>query len=101
MSDSDRHLMIKHSPGFRRRRGLNWTALGLMYASYYMCRYNFRYATPGMVEEFGFSTTNISDLFGFWALAYGTGQLINGLISEVSTASVQLVTKRIAAPIER
>ena len=75
-------MMIKHSPGFRRRRGQNWVALGLLYASYYMCRYNFRYATPGMVEEFGFSTTQISDLFGFWALAYGTGQLINGLISD-------------------
>jgi sugar phosphate permease len=82
MSESDHRMMIKHSPGFRRRRGQNWVALGLLYASYYMCRYNFRYATPGMVEEFGFSTTEISDLFGFWALAYGTGQLINGLISD-------------------
>ena len=82
MQSSDRHLVIHHTPGFRRRRGLNWTALGLMYASYYMCRYNFRYATPGMVEEFGFSTTDIADIFGVWALAYGTGQLINGLISD-------------------
>jgi sugar phosphate permease len=53
-----------------------------MYASYYMCRYNFRYATPGMVDEFGFSTTDIADIFGVWALAYGTGQLVNGLISD-------------------
>jgi sugar phosphate permease len=81
--DNDKHtFVIRHSPGFRRRRGLNWTALGLMYASYYMCRYNFRYATPGMVDEFGFSTTDIADIFGVWALAYGTGQLINGLISD-------------------
>ena len=81
--DKEKHdFVIQYSPGFRRRRGLNWTALGLMYASYYMCRYNFRYATPGMVDEFGFSTTDIADIFGVWALAYGTGQLINGLISD-------------------
>ncbi|MBU0678400.1 MAG: MFS transporter [Verrucomicrobia bacterium] len=79
---SKHHFVIHHSPGFRRRRGLNWVALGLMYAAYYMCRYNFRYATPGMVEEFGFNTENIADLFGVWALAYGTGQLINGLVSD-------------------
>ena len=82
MSDSDRKYVIHHSPGFRKRRGLNWVVLGLMYASYYMCRYNFRYATPGMVEEFGFSTADIGDIFGVWALAYGTGQLINGLICD-------------------
>lgn len=82
MENPKQEFVIRHSPGFRRRRGLNWTALGLMYASYYMCRYNFRYATPGMVDEFGFSTTDIADIFGVWALAYGTGQLINGLISD-------------------
>jgi sugar phosphate permease len=82
MNKDKTDFVIRHSPGFRRRRGLNWTALGLMYASYYMCRYNFRYATPGMVDEFGFSTTDIADIFGVWALAYGTGQLINGLISD-------------------
>src|SRR5438132_11640233 len=41
--------------GFRARRGLNWGILGLTYASYYVCRYNFRFATPGLLEEYGFS----------------------------------------------
>ncbi len=68
--------------GFRARRGLNWGALGLMYAAYYMCRYNFRFATPGMKEEFGFTTTQISDLLAIWSLTYGTGQLVNGLITD-------------------
>jgi OPA family glycerol-3-phosphate transporter-like MFS transporter len=71
-----------HSPGFRSRRGLNWGALGLMYATYYMCRYNFRFATPGMQAEFGFTTTQISDMLGIWSLTYGTGQLVNGLITD-------------------
>ena len=68
--------------GFRARRGLNWGSLGLMYAAYYMCRYNFRFATPGMQAEFGFTTTQISDMLGIWSLTYGTGQLVNGLLTD-------------------
>lgn len=71
-----------YPPGFRKRRGLNWGALGMMYASYYMCRYNFRFAGPGMVEEFGFNTSDIAKIWMIWSLAYGTGQLINGLFSD-------------------
>lgn len=76
-------MEIAHYPkGFRARRGLNWGSLGLMYAAYYMCRYNFRFATPGMVEEFGFTTTQISDMLAIWSLTYGTGQLVNGLLTD-------------------
>jgi sugar phosphate permease len=76
------HFRLKHPPGFRARRGLNWTSLGLMYAAYYMCRYNFRFATPGMQAEFGFTTTQIADMLAIWSLTYGTGQLVNGLLSD-------------------
>ncbi|MBA3608010.1 MAG: MFS transporter [Verrucomicrobiota bacterium] len=75
-------IAIKYPPGFRPRRGLNWGALGLMYASYYMCRYNFRFAGPGMNQEFGFNTTDLANLWVIWSLAYGTGQLFNGLLSD-------------------
>ena len=77
-----RSLVLHHPPGFRARRGLNWVSLGLLYASYYMCRYNFRFATPGMIAEFKFTQTQISDMLAIWSLAYGTGQLINGLLSD-------------------
>ncbi len=73
---------IKYPPGFRPRRGLNWVILGLMYASYYMCRYNFRFATPGMVEEFHFNTFQIAGIFSAWSVAYGFGQLLNGLLTD-------------------
>jgi len=73
---------LRHPPGFRARRGLNWVILGLMYASYYMCRYNFRFATPGMVSEFGFDKSAITGILSAWSLAYGTGQLVNGLITD-------------------
>lgn len=71
-----------YPPGFRARRGLNWGTLGFLYASYYMARYNFRFATPGMQAEFGFSTTQISDMLAIWSLTYGTGQLLNGLLTD-------------------
>ncbi len=72
----------KHPPGFRARRGFNWFTVGLMYAMYYMCRYNFRFAAPGMREEFGFSITQIADIWMWFSIAYGTGQLINGLFCD-------------------
>ncbi len=71
-----------YPPGFRPRRGLNWVILGLMYASYYMCRYNFRFATPGMVEEFHFNKFDITRILALWSVAYGFGQLINGLLTD-------------------
>jgi OPA family glycerol-3-phosphate transporter-like MFS transporter len=53
-----------------------------MYAAYYMCRYNFRFATPGMVEEFGFTKLQITGILSAWSIAYGTGQLVNGLFTD-------------------
>ena len=53
-------MVAHYPPGFRPRRGLNWVILGLMYASFYMCRYNFRFATPGMVDEFHFNNFQIN-----------------------------------------
>jgi MFS transporter, OPA family, glycerol-3-phosphate transporter len=75
-------LRIQYPPGFRARRGLNWFVLGATYASFYMCRYNFRFATPGMVEEFHFDYAMITLILAWWSVAYGVGQLVNGLLSD-------------------
>ena len=75
-------VIIKYPPGFRARRGLNWVVLGATYASYYMCRYNFRFATPGMVEEFHFDYAKITLILAWWSVAYGFGQLVNGLFCD-------------------
>ena len=74
--------IIRYPAGFRARRGLNWVVLGAMYASYYVCRYNFRFATPGMVEEFGFNKFQITSMLAWWSVAYGFGQLVNGLFCD-------------------
>src|SRR3954471_13054034 len=71
-----------YPPGFRPRRGLNWFIIGLLYASFYMCRYNFRFATPGLVADYGFTTFQITGMLSAWSIAYGTGQLINGLLTD-------------------
>jgi MFS transporter, OPA family, glycerol-3-phosphate transporter len=81
-SASPSSLAIKYPAGFRARRGLNWVVLGGTYASYYMCRYNFRFATPGMVEEFHFDYAKITAILAWWSVAYGVGQLINGLFCD-------------------
>lgn len=71
-----------HPPGFRARRGLNWTALGLMYASYYLCRYNFRWAGPDIRDQYHLDYSQITFITGCWAWAYGIGQWINGLLAD-------------------
>jgi MFS transporter, OPA family, glycerol-3-phosphate transporter len=53
-----------------------------MYSSYYMCRYNFRFATPGMVEEFHFNKLEVTSILSAWSVAYGFGQLLNGLLTD-------------------
>ena len=75
-------IRTNYPAGFRARRGLNWTILGATYASYYMCRYNFRFATPGMVEEFHFDYAKITLILAWWSVAYGVGQLVNGLFCD-------------------
>jgi MFS transporter, OPA family, glycerol-3-phosphate transporter len=75
-------VSLRYPAGFRARRGVNWVILGATYASYYMCRYNFRFATPGMEKEFGFDHTTITGILSAWSIAYGFGQLINGLICD-------------------
>src|SRR3974377_265368 len=73
---------IQYPPGFRARRGLNWFVLGATYASFYMCRYNFRFATPGMAREFHFDYAMITEILAWSSLAYGIGQLVTGLICD-------------------
>ena len=76
------HWSRRYPVGFRPLRSINWIILGLMYASFYMLRYNFRWAAPGMEAEFGFKHTQITSILSAWSIAYGTGQLINGLFCD-------------------
>lgn len=69
-------------PGFRARRGLNWAVVGLMYTSYYLCRYNFSYANKAIADEFHFSYEQMSTILSWNFFAYGCGQIVNGLLTD-------------------
>jgi OPA family glycerol-3-phosphate transporter-like MFS transporter len=73
---------IRHPPGFRARRGLNWGAIGLLYTSYYMCRYNLALANKSISEEFHFSREDMGKIITTNLLAYACGQIINGLLTD-------------------
>jgi|ERR1035437_1536732 OPA family glycerol-3-phosphate transporter-like MFS transporter len=68
--------------GFRPRRGLNWAVVGLMYTSYYLCRYNFSYANKAIADEFLFTKSDMSTILSVNFVAYGCGQIINGLLTD-------------------
>src|SRR5947199_10242883 len=72
----------KHPPGFRPRRGLNWTFVGLLYTSFYTCRYNLAIANKSISDEFGFSKTQMGTIITTALLAYACGQIINGLLAD-------------------
>lgn len=73
---------IQHPPGFRPRRGLNWAFLGLLYTSFYMCRYNLSIANKAISDEFGFSKGQMGTIITTALFAYACGQIINGLITD-------------------
>ena len=77
-----RILVIKHPPGFRKRRGLNWTFVGLLYTSFYTCRYNLAIANKSISDEFGFTKAQMGTIITTALLAYACGQIINGLLTD-------------------
>ena len=72
----------KLPPGFRARRGLNWGVVGLMYTSYYLCRYNLPLANKAIADELHFSKSDMSTIISAQLLAYAIGQIINGLLTD-------------------
>jgi len=77
-----RFSQLKLPPGFRPRRGLNWGLIGLMYTSYYLCRYNFSLANKSIADEFHFTKSDMSSIISAQLLAYAIGQIINGLLTD-------------------
>jgi OPA family glycerol-3-phosphate transporter-like MFS transporter len=69
-------------PGYRARRGLNWGFIGMLYMSFYMCRYNLSLANQSICAEFGFSKAQMGTIITTMMLAYAFGQIINGLITD-------------------
>jgi len=73
---------ICYPRGFRARRGRNWAFLGLLYTSFYMCRYNLSIANKSISDEFGFSRGEMGYIITTALFAYACGQIINGLLTD-------------------
>ena len=72
----------QYPAGFRARRGVNWGFIGLLYTSFYMCRYNFSIANKSISDEFHFSKEQMGWIITTALLAYACGQIINGLLAD-------------------
>jgi OPA family glycerol-3-phosphate transporter-like MFS transporter len=57
---------------------LNWGTIGLLYASFYLCRYNFPIVNEAISKEFGFSKGADGLIISVVSLAYACGQITNG-----------------------
>lgn len=73
---------IPHPAGFRRRRGVNWTFIGLLYTTFYMCRYNLSLSNQAISGEFGFSKAQMGTIITTALLAYACGLIVNGLLTD-------------------
>lgn len=68
--------------GFQRRRVLNWFPLGLLYASFYMSRYNLSVANPYIREQYGWSKDQFGWIITVGLLVYGLAVLFNGPLAD-------------------
>jgi len=70
------------APAFRRRRTLNWLVLGLLYAFFYMSRYNFAATMSELSKTFGWSNTELGVFESMMPLVYGLSVVLNGPIAD-------------------
>jgi sugar phosphate permease len=83
MTAMDSSELVRHyPPGFRPRRGLNWGYLGLLYTSFYLCRFNLSVANKTIANEYGFSYSQMSTIIFTSTLVYAFGQIFNGLLTD-------------------
>jgi len=67
---------------FEMRRVANWVPLGLMYAAFYMSRYNFTVTNPALCKEYGWSNEQIGWVISLSLLVYGLSVFFNGPLAD-------------------
>ena len=65
-------------PAFRRRRVVNWMALGILYAFFYATRYNYTAIAPVLADLFGWRNTDLGVFETVMPLVYGLAVVLNG-----------------------
>jgi len=69
-------------PAFQARRNLNWIILGVLYAFFYMTRYNFAATMSELSARFGWSNTQLGTFETIMPLVYGLSVVFNGPIAD-------------------
>lgn len=67
-----------------QRRILYSLAFG--YAAFYLVRQNFSLAIPTLIQELGYTKTQLGFVISIWSIVYGVGKFVNGFISDRSNA---------------
>jgi OPA family glycerol-3-phosphate transporter-like MFS transporter len=67
---------------FRRRRVQNWVNLGLLYALFYMSRYNFMATAPDLSAAFNWSKADLGVFEFLMPLVYGISVVVNGPVAD-------------------
>lgn len=67
---------------FQRRRNVNWIVLGLLYAFFYMTRYNFAATMSELSKTFGWSNTELGVFETMMPLVYGLSVVLNGPLAD-------------------
>ncbi len=70
------------SAEFRRRRALNWMSLGLLYAFFYMTRYNYTAVAPLLADLLGWRNTELGVFETMMPLVYGLSVVLNGPLAD-------------------
>lgn len=68
--------------GYKARRVQNWLIVGLLYAFFYMSRYNYSALSPKLMETFGWTKIDLSYLDTAMPFIYGLSVLVNAPIAD-------------------
>ncbi len=63
---------------FRTRRAINWMSLGVLYAFFYMTRYNYTAVAPRLADILGWKNTELGIFETLMPLVYGLSVVLNG-----------------------
>ncbi len=66
------------TPEFRRQRVINWMSLGVLYAFFYMTRYNYTAVAPVLADILGWRNTELGVFETMMPLVYGLSVVLNG-----------------------
>ena len=70
------------SEEFQKRRVQNWVFLGMMYAMFYMGRYNFSAVNALLAEKFGWSNADLASVIFAGKITYGISVFLNGPLAD-------------------